>query len=90
MVRAIASLEPLSTDKRTNINVRMPSPKLGARTSPKHTPELPRYAKRAPGPTRWLPKLAFESRPCCASRSSTATSSAATAQREVAAPYCSS
>jgi hypothetical protein len=28
MVRAIASLEPLSTDKRTNIDVRMRSPKL--------------------------------------------------------------
>jgi hypothetical protein len=28
MVRAIASLEPLSTDKRTNIDVRMPSPKF--------------------------------------------------------------
>ena len=28
MVRAIAALEPLSTDKRTNIDVRMPSPKF--------------------------------------------------------------
>jgi hypothetical protein len=80
MVRAIASLEPLSTDKRTNIDVRMPSPKLGAWTSPKHRPEPPRSVKRATRPTRWLQKPAFASRACCASRSSTATSTAASAR----------
>jgi hypothetical protein len=62
MVRAIASLEPLSTAKRTNIDVRMPLRKLGSRTSLNPGPKPPRSAKRAPRPTRWPQKPGFASR----------------------------